>query len=321
MTIYRNGGEGGTDGVTVTTGNSGGASGTAWDAVNLNGGDIEFDTAQSAHDSVSYLIQPASGAITELRKNFTGDPMAMISFYVRISSTPTVTSTIAQIRNATSAALHVQVTAPDTTVAAGSNGVNTSTFVGTQSLSAASTTAFAPSGTLTVATGGTPATITYTSKNSTTFQNCTTTSGGGVLSTGGAISQNRAFRMNNAAGTITHTTAPISLNTWYRVEARVEQGADTATGTIEFAYYLLDNTTPVETAYSSSTQNSGTTEYTNVRYGRTSSATTDVSTYWIDSITTLSGADAAALEVVWPAALPDGGGPLVCTSTSPVTWE
>lgn len=79
------------------------------------------------------------------------------------------------------------ITPAATTVAAGSNGVNTSTFAGAGTLNVASAAAFPSAGTIIVATGGTPATITYTGTGGTTFTGCTTTAGGGVLATGGAV--------------------------------------------------------------------------------------------------------------------------------------
>lgn len=75
----------------------------------------------------------------------------------------------------------------DTTVASGSNGVNTNTFTGTGTLNVASTTNAPSTGTVKVATGGTQATITYTGITATTFTGCNTTSGGGVMSTGGTV--------------------------------------------------------------------------------------------------------------------------------------
>lgn len=74
-----------------------------------------------------------------------------------------------------------------TTVAAGSNGVNTSTFTGSGTLNVASTSGFQTAGGLIVATGGTPAFITYTGTTGTTFTGCTTVTGGGAMSTGGAV--------------------------------------------------------------------------------------------------------------------------------------
>lgn len=53
--LLKNSAEGGTNGTTVTTANSGGASGNAWDAVFLStgAGTVVYDTAQSAHGGVS----------------------------------------------------------------------------------------------------------------------------------------------------------------------------------------------------------------------------------------------------------------------------
>lgn len=81
----------------------------------------------------------------------------------------------------------------DSTIAAGSNGVNTSTFAGAGVLNVASTTNAPTSGSLRVATAGTTARITYTGKTSTTYTGCTTTIGGGVMSTGG-FARSAAFQ-------------------------------------------------------------------------------------------------------------------------------
>jgi hypothetical protein len=80
-----------------------------------------------------------------------------------------------------------------TTVAAGSNGVNVSTFAGAGVLHVNTTLGYpsasinATQGSLTVATSGTSAVITYTGVTAQTFTGCTTVSGNGTLSTGGAI--------------------------------------------------------------------------------------------------------------------------------------
>jgi len=75
----------------------------------------------------------------------------------------------------------------NTTVAVASNNVNTNSFAGAGTLNVVSTTNAGATGTLVVATAGTPATITYTGITSTTFTGCNTTSGGGLLSTGGSV--------------------------------------------------------------------------------------------------------------------------------------
>lgn len=78
-----------------------------------------------------------------------------------------------------------------TTIAAGSDTVNTNTFTGASpgTLNVAATSTFSSTGTLTVATATTNATITYTGKTGTTFTGCITTAGGGVMSTGGLVEQ------------------------------------------------------------------------------------------------------------------------------------
>lgn len=82
----------------------------------------------------------------------------------------------------------MNVAAAATTIAAASNGVNTSTFAGAGVLNVASTTGFPTAGELTIVTAGTVALVTYTGIGSaTTFTGCTTVSGGGVMATGGAV--------------------------------------------------------------------------------------------------------------------------------------
>jgi hypothetical protein len=76
------------------------------------------------------------------------------------------------------------------TVASGSNGVNVSTFTGTQTLDVASSSEFKlASGTavVSVATSAGTALISYTATATGQLQNCTLVSGSGTLSTGGAV--------------------------------------------------------------------------------------------------------------------------------------
>jgi hypothetical protein len=51
--IATNNGEGGSNGTAITTGNSGGASGTAWNAVSVATGTVAYDSSQSAHGGLS----------------------------------------------------------------------------------------------------------------------------------------------------------------------------------------------------------------------------------------------------------------------------
>src|SRR5258706_6688481 len=57
--LLTNSAEGGTSGTNVTTGNSGGASGNAWDLVTATGGTagiITFDNAHAAHGALGYNL-------------------------------------------------------------------------------------------------------------------------------------------------------------------------------------------------------------------------------------------------------------------------
>jgi hypothetical protein len=103
-------------------------------------------------------------------------------------------------------------------VAAGSNGVNTSTFTGaTGVLNVVSTFDFPTSGTITVQTGGTPATITYTGVTATTFTGCTTTAGGGVLATGGMVNfPNYVYVCRRATTNATCVDSTVAVGTPYR---------------------------------------------------------------------------------------------------------
>lgn len=76
-----------------------------------------------------------------------------------------------------------------TTVAAGSNGVDTATFAGAGVLNVASSAAYAATGTLVVMTnaGAAVAVITYTGKGAGTFTGCTRISGTGTLATGNGV--------------------------------------------------------------------------------------------------------------------------------------
>lgn len=107
------------------------------------------------------------------------------------------------------------------------------------------------------------------------------------------------FRVYNDANTLLFTSATIAANTWYRVEFRAIRGTTTGNGTIEFAYYVGDLTTPVETAFTTSTTNAGTTDLTNVRVGR-AAAQTDNTLHYVDSVQVATAGDAGALGLVWP---------------------
>ena len=118
---------------------------------------------------------------------------------------------------------------------------------------------------------------------STEFGQLTTSSTGSfnllaryIMTTAGRIS------IYDSAGTIWTSTNPISLNTWYRFELFASLGSSATNGTLQAAYYLLDNTTPVEN-YSTTGANLGTTNFGYVRIGKMNSNTW-TTPFYIDSI-------------------------------------
>lgn len=60
-----NNADGGTNGATVTTGNSGGVSGDAWNQVAITSGTLIFDSTQKMYGSLSYKYDPAAGGISQ----------------------------------------------------------------------------------------------------------------------------------------------------------------------------------------------------------------------------------------------------------------
>lgn len=81
MAVFANTAEGGTNSTTVTTGNSGGASGNAFNAVS---GSPIFTTAQAAHGNLSYAI--ANGSAEYLAWTFTSVGRSFGRAYFRVGS-------------------------------------------------------------------------------------------------------------------------------------------------------------------------------------------------------------------------------------------
>lgn len=103
---------------------------------------------------------------------------------------PTTGSLYVQTAAGAQTVAYTGVTNFATTVAAGSNGVNVSTFVGAQTLNVVSTTGFPASGTLSVYTAAGLRFVSYTGTGPTTFTGCTTVGAvlTGVLATDGIVS-------------------------------------------------------------------------------------------------------------------------------------
>ncbi|MGB4759557.1 MAG: hypothetical protein WBP26_05895 [Candidatus Saccharimonadales bacterium] len=99
--IAANTAEGISSGTTVTTGNSGGSSGAAWDNVSIGGGGntITADSSQKWHGAASYkFTQVSAQATLSWTTALTGSPLANTSMrcYFYISTMPTVSTVIAK---------------------------------------------------------------------------------------------------------------------------------------------------------------------------------------------------------------------------------
>lgn len=114
-----------------------------------------------------------------------------------------------------------------TTIASGSNTVNTSTFAGSGTLNVASTTGYPTSGTVYVETATSLATVTYTGTSGTTFTGCTTTAGGGVMSTGGMVSAQPASSAKTVIAQA-NFILPVTRG-WYWRSVTPQGGAPTLT--------------------------------------------------------------------------------------------
>jgi hypothetical protein len=100
MVARTNSAEGGTNGTGVTTGNSGGASGTAWELVNLGtGGAIAFSNVTPKEGSLCYLCTPASSQQQFLRWTEAAADSAMLSVYIRFATLPGATSYYLALRS------------------------------------------------------------------------------------------------------------------------------------------------------------------------------------------------------------------------------
>jgi hypothetical protein len=83
--LIENSFEGGSDETTITTGNSGGASGTAFDTVENNAGanTVVFDTARAARGSVSCRIQVNGSGTANVQWRGTAIPAEISPIYTR----------------------------------------------------------------------------------------------------------------------------------------------------------------------------------------------------------------------------------------------
>lgn len=89
-----------------------------------------------------------------------------------------------------------------------------------------------------------------------------------------ALSGTGRIQVMGAAATLSTFPTPLVVGTWYRIEMQLTVGASTTTGSIACQYYVHDQTTPVDPAYSSSTANLGTNPATTIHFGKLTPAAT-----------------------------------------------
>jgi hypothetical protein len=100
---------------------------------------------------------------------------------------------------------------------------------------------------------------------------------------------NQLFIQNTAGSTVTTFSHALQANTWYRIELTISVSSSAAT--IHAAYYLGTSTTPVDTAYSTTTGNTGTANITQVSMGSAATATW-TGTSFFDDLAAQSGTTA-----------------------------
>ena len=142
-------------------------------------------------------------------------------------------------------------TGPSTTIAAGSDTVNISTFAGAGTLNVLSTTGFPSTGTIRVATGSGVKVISYTGKGGTTFTGCDADGQSGVMSTGGAVNTNqwstsaetgvRPYTTLNDTATLPQTTITVADTSAFAVAGTLV--LETSEGLEEVTYSGKTSTT------------------------------------------------------------------------------
>lgn len=105
MVTKTNNAEGGTSGTTVTTLNSGGASGTAWDLLSFPSGNIQFNSSAALHGSLGYRFAPASGQQCLTRWTGFSSTTGVTRVYHTLPNTPATTESFCSIYTSTGTAV------------------------------------------------------------------------------------------------------------------------------------------------------------------------------------------------------------------------
>jgi hypothetical protein len=114
VTVKQNTAEGGTNGTTVSTGNSGGVSGDAFFSVSPGtGGTITFTNAQAMHGTLSYNLTTGTTATTVILSDGNVGTSFGTRFYIRLTGYPSSETIIHDVQTAagtTVSRLHITTT-------------------------------------------------------------------------------------------------------------------------------------------------------------------------------------------------------------------
>ena len=122
--------EGGTAGVSVTPGNSGGGSGNAFTVLGKgSGASLLFATAAAAHGSLGYALHGSSGTATLMGWNgYSATSMAIRFYYNPGPALPNSVIRLADIRNASGTAARVELSASNQIFIQNAAGATLTTF-------------------------------------------------------------------------------------------------------------------------------------------------------------------------------------------------
>jgi len=129
--------EGGSNGVTITAANSGGASGTAWDSVIFTAGTLAYDTAHAAHGSLSAKFVTVANTSTRMKYTTTMGTQTEIygRFYLYATAGPTGTNiALVTVRNGVSIAARISWNTNNKLYLVDANGTTQYTFTNTVTL-------------------------------------------------------------------------------------------------------------------------------------------------------------------------------------------
>lgn len=139
MTAYNNSFEGGSNGTTITTGNSGGTSGDAFDTVTVGTtGTLAFDTTHAAHGTLALKVQQGvTSAASFVEKTFpSASATVAIRLYMYVTANPGVTVDVGKVLSGSTVRARLRLTNTGKLVVSDSANAAVITQAGTVPLNA-----------------------------------------------------------------------------------------------------------------------------------------------------------------------------------------